>query len=414
MDKHNSRRRISVATALLLIAVAPGMARAQGQGFQFNPSITVLASFSNNALRTAGDTLSTNFLLAQAELPFRFSGRRWSGDFSYSPGYQKYRDQPELDSFHNAARLGLQARLSRRTLLQIEGAMLRTDELLGQIGNDIVLPRTTQFRGKGRVTLTHQLTRRDNLSFDAEYSRLEFPDGNQIGNQAFGAGIGYSHRLNQRLALTTTGLAQTVSFDNGTDARSVAATAGLSYRVAEHTALEFEVGALLVQQDVGSGFETVAGAPEMAGWVQLTRDMGRLSLGLRAERDMGFTSGLGDPTIRNRASAHLETGRPSWNLAGSVEFARNELLSTGPVPQSGANIDTWTGCVGGGVRIVRHVSAVGSFLFVHQVGFGGGSLDIDSYRAAVGLMFDIKPPPASARAGERTSDAFSRSVHATC
>ncbi len=402
------RRRVAIVAFCCLAAPAA----VHAQGFQFAPAIAVLASVTDNPLLTSGQGLGTNSLLVEAQLPFQFRGPRWNGSFIIQPGYQKYRDSSARDSYTGAMQVAVEGRLSPRASLFVQGELLRSNDLLGQLGVDIVLPRQTQTRGHGEVRLDLRMTPRDSLSIAADYQQLDYAGGAFVGHRAYGIGVGYGRAVASRLTLTATARGQQVRFDTGVDARSLATTAGFAYRLGPHTEFAAEGGVLWIQQDAGSGFADLEG-PGWTAIVSLTHSLRAVALGVTAWRDMGFTNGLGRTTLRDQLLATVSTGQRAWNLTGTVGYARNrQLLGSS---SSGPSVDSWTGCVGAGVRLTSHLAAVGSFLFAHQIGAGTPSLDIDSYRAAAGIMLRLPGPNAPLRPGQRLdARSMARSAHVTC
>lgn len=412
--KPSAISRLGAISLMLVVAIAlPGVVEAQG--FQLAPSVTLLASYSNNPLRLAGNSLTSNFVSAQADFPFRFRGPRWTGGFNLQPTYQKYQDDSRLDNLQAAGQFDITGRLSSRTRLRIVGDAMRSEDLGGQLGADIVVGRSRQVRAQAEATLSHDFSLRDTISLNAQYERREFQGSPLVGNEGVGAGLSFGHRLSNRLSLTMSGLGQTVSFDTGSRARSLSATAGFLYRLGARTEVGAEAGALYVQQDIGSRFVTVDGAPGVAARVTLAHAGESMLFAFTAVRDMGFSNGLGQSTIRNQVRASLGTAGVQWNLQAVASFARNELLGNAAV-LGGDSIDTWTGCVGGSVRVTHFVSAVGSFLLAHQVGSSvNPDLDIEAYRAAVGLMFQARQRSDASRAGRSLEDArLTRNIHVTC
>ena len=71
----------------------------------FAPSLTLLGSLSSNPLRLVGDPRESGFVAVSADLPFRLRGPRWSADFSYTPGYQRYSDSQIASSFEQSGRM---------------------------------------------------------------------------------------------------------------------------------------------------------------------------------------------------------------------------------------------------------------------------------------------------------------------
>ncbi len=99
------------------------------------------------------------------------------------------------------------------------------------------------------------------------------------------------------------------------------------------------------QEAGGVAFADALGSPGYVASARLSHTLDRIPLGLLAERDVGFTTGLGRPTIRDRATASIGTQTARWNLIGHFGFARNHPLSTAgasPGFSSSDAIDTWT------------------------------------------------------------------------
>ncbi len=147
--------------------------------------------------------------------------------------------------------------------------------------------------------------------------------------------------------------------------------------------------------------------------------MDRVALGLLAERDVGFTTGIGRPTIRDRATGSIGTQTQRWSLIGHFGFARNHPLSSAgasPGFSSPDAIDTWTTRVGGGVRVANGISVVGMALQAHQI--GGADLQgqgVDTYRIAVGVRLQLNPAPiGSSSAPGFNPLSIARSARATC
>lgn len=417
-----TRGFVAVA-ALALATVVSEPARAQGQGpntgrFQFLPSVSFMVSAANNPLVLPGSSVGANSLAIQGDLPFQFRGQRWSGRLSLQPGYQKYREDSTLDSLQNAVTLAVDGQLSQRTSLQIDADVVRGDDLRSQLGSDVILPRSLQVRATGAVTLVHQLSRRGSISIDAEYYRLRYPDAGLVGNDGLSAGLSYGHAVSARFGLLGSAHVQSVSFESGSRARSISTTAGIAYQLAPRTRLSIEGGVLFAEQDEA---EVLAASsrdsrPGFAFRAGLAHSGQFTSFGLDAWRDMGFTNGLGTATIRNRISASFGYGRARWTLIGTAGVSRNESLPDASPEALRRSVDTWTGCVGAGIRVARNISAVGSFLFAHQIGAGTGELlDIDSYRGAIGIMFQAAPKGDAWKRGN-SFDSYStiRGANATC
>ena len=393
----------------------------------FTPALTLLGSFSSNPLRLAGDPRESGFVAVSADLPFQVRGPRWSADFSYTPGYRRYSDNRVSSSFDQSGRIGIVGQLSPRTRLLISGDAYVSNELRGIDATEIIVPRSRQARADVDASLVHQLTPRDSLSVTARYRRVRFPDRvaaeqTLSGSDGYSLSLGYGRGMTERVSLFVGGSASVGRFDSGSQARTVSASTGLDYRVALHTRFSLRGGVLWLQElrePVGGVFVAATGSPVYVASARLNHSLNRVSLGLLAERDVGFTTGLGRTTIRDRVAASIGTQTARWSLLGHFGFARNHLLSTAgasPGFSSPGAIDSWTTCAGGGVQVASGVSVVGMALYAHQL--GGVELQVgqvDRYRLALGIRLQMNPaPPASSSAGGVDALSIARSARATC
>ncbi len=247
-----------------------------------------------------------------------------------------------------------------------------------------------------------------------EYNRLSYPNGVLIGNHGLSAGLSYGHALSQRFGVVGSVRGQAVSFDSGSRARSVSTTAGIAYQLGSRTRLVAQAGVLLAEQDEATVLAARSSGPGFAFRGSLSHRAKHTNFSLRAARDMGFTNGLGTATIRDRLNASASYGRGRWSLIGSVGLSHNESLAAAAPEVTRRVVNTWSGCVGAGLRVARNFSAVGSFLFAHQVGDGTGDLlDIDSYRGAIGVMFQTAPKGDGWKR-QTGSSSIAASANATC
>lgn len=393
----------------------------------FAPSLTFLGSFSSNPLRLAGDSARTGFLAVSADLPFQVRGPRWSADFSYTPGYQRYNDGQVPGSFDQSGRFGVIGQLSPRTRLLLNGDAYVSNELRGLDATEIVVPRERQARADVDAALLHQLTPRDSLSVRARYRRVRFPDRaaadqTLIGSDGYSVSVDYGRGMTERVSVSAGVSAGLGRFDGGSQARTVSASAGLDYQFALHTRLSVQAGMLWLQElqeAIGGAFVDSIGSPGYVASARLRHNVDRVALGLSAERDVGFTTGLGRATIRDRATASIGTQAGRWSLIGHFGFARNHPLSSAgasPGLSSPDAIDTWTTCAGGSVQVTNGVSAVGMALYAHQL--GGLQLqpeEVDTYRLALGIRLQMNPAPrASPSARNFDPLSIARSARATC
>ncbi len=106
----------------------------------FAPSLTILGSLSSNPLRLAGDPRESGLVAVSADLPFQLRGPRWSADFNYTPGYQRYNDRQVASSFEQSGRVSITGQLSPRTRLLLNGDAYVSNELRGLDATEIVVP----------------------------------------------------------------------------------------------------------------------------------------------------------------------------------------------------------------------------------------------------------------------------------
>ncbi len=307
----------------------------------FAPSLTLLGSLSSNPLRLVGDPRESGFVAVSADLPFQFRGPRWSADFSYTPGHQRYNDSQVTGSFEQSGSIGIVGRLSPRTRLVLNGDSYISSELRGLDATEIVVPRSRQARADVDAALVHQLTPRDSLSLTARYRRVRFPDHSDgelstakqpfSGSDDYSLSASYGRGVTERVSLFAGASASLGRFDSGSKARTVSVSTGLDYRVGLHTRLRLQGGALWLQElqsTADAGFAEAVGSPGYVASARLSHTVDRVSLGLSAERDVGFTTGLGRTTIRDRATASIGTQTSRWSLIGHFGFARNHPLSS--------------------------------------------------------------------------------------
>ncbi len=241
------------------------------------------------------------------------------------------------------------------------------------------------------------MTPRDSISLTARYRRLRFPDQTATeqtltGSDGYSLSVGYGHGVTERVSLFAGVSASLGRFDSGSKARTVSASGGLDYQVRRCTRLRLRGGVLWLQETQeadGVAFVNALGSPGYVASARLSHTLDRISIGLLAERDVGFTTGLGRPTIRDRATASIGTQTPRWNPIAHFGFARNHPLSTAgasPGFSSSDAIDTWTTCAGAGVRVASGVSVVGMALYAHQLnGVASQASGVDTYRVALGI-----------------------------
>jgi hypothetical protein len=381
---------------------------------QFAPTLSLMGSMESNPYRISDTTNRTNLYAVAAELPFQIRSKRWTLDFRYRPSYRYYREDDTLTSFDHAGSLALRGALSRRTQLDIEGDVYASNELQGLDATEIVLPRTRQVRGEIDVELTHELTRRDSISFSGRYAQLMFPDGELIDNKVADFGVGYGRAVSTRVTATLTGGLRWSRFDNGTQARSAALGAGGRFQLGRYTRLDAEAGVLWIQQDLGlgPGFGA-AGRPEIALRAALRHQVDQVSFDLVAGRDMGTRSGLGQATLRDRITGSVGWSNSRLNFLGLAGYARNSgLESVGSVTPA---VQTVSACGSAAVRVNRVLAIVGSALYSHQVGELIDDRPVtDTFRVALGIRLQANGPSLSSASSSYSYSSLLRSARASC
>ena len=414
-------KRVGVTPGLIAVAalavlwVSPAQAQqSEGTTSQngFSPSVSVMGSLGSNPERVPGSSTRTQFLAATVELPFRMSSPRWTFAATYRPNYQYYRDDDSLTSFDHAGNFALRGAFSPRTRLTVEGDAYVSNELRGLDAADVVLPRTRQIRGGLDALLTQQLSTRDTLGFRGAYERLQFPDGQLVDSDSMDVEVAYGRGLSPFVTATLSGRGRYARFDSGRQSRSTSLSAGGRFRLGRHTDLDLSAGALWIQQDLGQGWQAVD-QPGFTAGMKLLHDMDRVALRLRAERDMGTTSGLGQATLRDRIVGSVDWTTNRWNLLGLAGFAHNATLDTTAAPAPA--VKTLTACGRGAVRINRVLAVVGTLLYAHQLGELVDSQPVtDTFRVSLGIRLQANGRPMSAAGNPFRFDRIARDARATC
>jgi len=416
--KRAGRTRVIAVAALAVLWASPAQAQqnpaqtsTQGQP-GFAPSISLMGSVGSNPERVPGDSTRTNFFAAVVELPFRLRSPRWSFALNYRPTYQRYREDETLTSFDHGGSFALNGALSRRTQLLVEGDAYVSDELRGLDATDILLPRTRRVRGGLDAVLEHQFGVRDTLEFRGRYERVSFPDGQLIDSNSIDLAVGYGRALSPRTTALLSASGRLARFDTGRLARSTSVTAGGRFQVARYTRVEVEGGALWIQEDLGQGWSAVQ-QPGFTVLASLDHTIDRIGLRLRAGRDMGVTSGLGQATIRDRIVGSIRWDSNRWNLLGLAGYARNTGL-TAAAPQT-PSVKTLTACGQGGVRVNRVLAVVGTVLYAHQLGeFVGAQPVTDTFRVSLGIRLQANGLPMSSAGNQLGFDSIARDARAAC
>lgn len=410
--------RAIVATALAVLWASSAQAQqsrpqtaSQGQP-GFAPSVSLMGSISSNPERVAGDTTRSNFFAAAVELPFQVRSRRWSFDLNYRPSYRYYREDNTLTSFDHAASFVLNGALSRHTRLLVEGDAYASDELRGLDATDIILPRARKVRGELDAVLQQQLSIRDTLEFRGHYENVSFPDGRLIDSNAIDFAVGYSRALSPHATAILSVSGRLADFDTGRQARSTTLTAGGRFQVARHTRFRVEGGAFWIQENLGQGWLAVE-QPGFTVIASLDHSIDRIGLRLRAGRDMGVTSGLGQATLRDRIVGSIRWGTNRWNLLGLAGYARNAGLTT-TAPRT-PSAKTLTACGRGAVRINRVVAFVGTVLYAHQLGELVPLQPVtDTFRVSLGIRLQANGLPMSSAGSRFRFDSIARDARAAC
>lgn len=416
-------KRVEFMRATVMVALAvfwAGSAQAQQNSAQttsqgqpaFAPSVALMGSISSNPERVPGDTTRSNFFAAAVKLPFRVRSPRWSFDLSYQPTYRHYRDNDTLTSFDHAGSFALNGALSRRTSLLVEGDAYASDELRGLDATDVVLPRTRQVRGELDAILRQQLSVRDTLEFRGHYERVSFPEGQLVDSTTMDFAVGYGRALSPHATVILSARGGLAYFDTGGQARSTSITAGGLFQIARHTRFEIEGGTLWIQENLGEGWLAVQ-QPGFTIIASLDHSIDRVSLRLRAGRDMGSTSGLGQATLRDRIVGSIGWGSNRWNLVGLAGYARNAGLAVA-APQT-PSAKTLTACGQGAVRINRILAVVGTLLYAHQLGELPGSQPVtDTFRVSLGIRLQANGVPLSSAGSQFRFDSIVRNARAAC
>lgn len=417
MTKIGSTCGLAVAAAAALLWVGPAQAQqGQDQGTAnpsgFSPSVSLMGSLGSNPQRVPGDTTRTQFVAATAELPFSLRSPRWSLAATYRPDYQYSRDDDTLTSFDHSGSFALRGTLSPRTRLIVEGDAYVSNELRGLDAADAVLPRTRQIRGSLDATLRQQLSARDTISFSGGYSQIRFPNGELIDSNSTDVGVGYGRALSPRATATLSGIGRVARFDAGRRSRSLSLTAGGRFRVARNTGLEFSGGVLWIEEDLGEGWRA-AEQPGFTAAAGISHSIDRVGLRIRAERDMGTTSGLGRATLRDRIVGSVGWGTNRLSLVGLAGFARNATLTATDAPTP--SVRTLTACGSGAARISPFVAVVGTVLYAHQ-------LDepllprpgTDTFRVSLGIRLQARGESLSAAGGQFRFESITRDARVTC
>ncbi len=403
------------AAAVAVLWAGPVQAQeSQGTTSQnaFSPSVSVMGSLGSNPERVPGESTRTEFFAATVELPFRTSSPRWAFAATYRPNYQYYREDDTLTSFDHAGSFSLRGALSPRTRLTIEGDAYVSNELRGIDAADVVLPRTRQMRGGLDAALVQQLSARDTLAFRGGYDRQAFPDGQLIDSDSMNASLGYGRALSPFVTATLSGRAQLARFDSGRQSRSTSVSAGGRFRIGRYTDLGVSGGLLWIQQDLGQGWQVVE-QPGFTAAASLAHGIDRVALRIRAERDMGTTSGLGQATLRDRIAGSIGWGTNRWNLLGLAGFARNSTLdaTNSPTPA----VKTLTACGRGAVRVNRVLAVVGTLLYAHQLGeLINSQPATDTFRVSLGIRIQANGRSMSAAGNQFRFDSIARDARATC
>jgi len=421
LDERRMRRAGATGTAVAALAILwAGPVHAQGSPQEissqgrpgFAPSVSLLGSIGSNLEYVPGDSTVANYFAAAADLPFRLRSPRWSFDLHYRPTYQHYRDDSTLTSFDHAGSFALSGAFSRRTHLVVEGDAYVSDELRGLDATDVVLPRTRQVRGELDAMLQQQFSARDTLALRGRYERVGFPDGQLTDSNTVDLFAEYDRALSPHTTALLSAGGRLAAFDNGRRARSTSIAAGGRFQVARTTHFEVEGGPLWIQEDLGEGWSAV-GPPGLTVLATLDHSIDRVALRLRAGRDMGTTSGLGQATLRDRVVSSIRWNSNRWNLLGLAGYARNASVAddASPIP----SVKTLTACGQGAMRVNSVLAVVGTVLYAHQIGELVDSRPvIDTFRVSLGIRLQANGLPMNSADSRFRFDSVARDARAAC
>jgi len=386
----------------------------------FTPALFVVGSFSNNEYRTATDPVSDSSLYTELELPFSFSGPRWTGAFSINPAWRKYRDLESLDQFETAVNGYVTGRLSQRTTLRIVVGAAHSPQITGLDGTDIITPRTNRLRARGLVSLRHRVNSAgDAFDIAGDFDTIDYLDGDFVGVQSYGLTAGYQKAIGQRLTFGLSGRALRLQYEDGSWVNSGTPYLGMTYRLGPRTDVDLRGGVSFSQGGGNPESELAPGNTMRPSFLGSLRHRGE-SWGMQIDASHEIASGvaIGEATQRTQLRAALSWQQGAWRLGIDGGFASNRLLRDGAdaiiltpdglVNTQASEVRTYSTCVDAGVRVANWISlvAAGRFATQQPVGVPAG-LDVNVYRVSAGFAIHPSAPSVGA-SGARALDRYGR------
>jgi hypothetical protein len=417
-------RRVPAALVVAMLLI-PAAAAAQDvtdrSSTTFTPTLFVMGSFTNNELRSAVDPISASSIYSEAELPFVFRGKRWSGGFSVNPAWRKYSELDQLNQFETSLSGWLDGRLGQRTRLRVLMGGAHTSQLTALDVADIITPRTKRNRARGSASLQHLLNPRgDTLDLAAEYDSTGYPDGEFVGQRSFGLLGGYSRALDTRLSVSVSGRVDRIQYDDGGWVNTGTPLLGFGYRAGPRTDLSLRGGLSFSQRGGSAGTSTSDGARQTVAFLGELRHRGEnWAMTLSAGRRIASGVAIGEPTIRTQLLGILGWQDARWRLGITAGIASNKLLEDqgnailltpeGLVATSASEIRTFTTCIGVGYRALQWASLVGAGRFGVQEPVGApDALGLDIYRFSIGVALHPQAPAINSAAGADVLGRYGR------
>lgn len=398
------------ASVLFVTMAVPGSLAAQEAEPAFTPTLFVVGSTTNNEFRTVDGPVGDSSLYAEMELPFTFSGPRWSGGFSFNPAWRKQRSLEGIDDFDSSVNGWLRGDLSPRTRLALRVGVARSAQLTGLDRADLVTSRADRVRSRASAALTHRLnTVGDTVDFGLDFDRVDYLDGEFVSERSYAAQAGYGRAINPRLSFYVGGGVGRFEYETGQAIHTLSPRVGFNYRLAPRTDLSVRGGVSFVRG--GNDPETADDRRTVTAEASLGHSGQSWSTSFTTAREVASGVAFGEPTLRTRLIGSVDWGDPRWRLGLSAGIARNEsvleeggtllLLSPdGLITAEARSVDTVSLCLDSGFRMTEWMSIVGSGRLIDQrPESGADSLRLDVYRVSLGIAVHPYAGPIKSRRG---------------
>lgn len=323
---HRASQLRYLAIAALICVSVPTAALSD---ILISPSITITESYNSNPLsRSTAQHVDDDYITTVSpKIRLKSKKKGYSLDMSYQMSSTYYREEPTNNDISHTATVGIRARITKRTSVNLRDAFTATKDALSAIDEGIQTSRDDITYNRASLNIDHALSPETSVTLGAALNRSEFDNPALFDTKQESGSIGATFRLSEKRSTNTTYTFSHYSIDkvervHHTETHTL--KVGIKENLSATLTLNLS-GGLVYTPDISQDYDWTATA-------DLAKNLKNLSATIGYNRSVSNSSGLSaEININDRVNIGL-----NHSLSESVSLALSGGITKSHSKPSGA------------------------------------------------------------------------------